>query len=395
MSTLKVNKIEATGTTDGGIEIDSDGHVQLDGVQLPTSGQLSNRNLIINGACRVNQRQTTPSISSTEAYIGPVDHFEVRTNGGEWQGEATQETVSVNGEFTSCYRIKTTTAETTVSGNDQIVVESLIEGQDIQHLFHSTSSAKSLTLSFWVRSSQPGTYALKLYRADGSSGRQLNKTYTISSEEADTWKYVSETWVGDTAGAAIPDANYEGMRVSWQIAAGPDFTSGTQPTTWTDYSDAIWAAGHSENSFMTTVDATWDVTGVQLEVGDKATPFEHRSYGDELARCQRYYLRVIAHTNNARMATAGNGSVSSCFPTLFLPTTMRAQPSIDISSVGHFTTEGITGGGQQVCTAIGFNAASSTAVTLGVSASGGSTSATGGQLLANTTDGFLELRAEL
>ena len=137
------------------------------------------------------------------------------------------------------------------------------------------------------------------------------------------------------------------------------------------------------------------MTGVQLEVGSKATPFEHESYGQTLAKCQRYYLRVIAHTTNGRMATAGNGSVGGCFPTLFLPTTMRAQPSIDVSSVGHFTTEGIAGGGTQVCTAISFNAASSNAVTLNVTASGGNSAASGGQLLANTTAAFLEIIAEL
>ena len=314
MSTIKVNKIENTSTTAGGVEIDSSGHVQVDGLQMPTAGALSNRNLIINGACRVNQRSATQTI--TTGTIGPVDHFETRASRDEWEGETSQETVSVNNEFVSCHRVKTTTPETTVDGFNQIVVESLIEGQDLQHLFQSTSAAKSLTLSFWVRSSQTGTYVVKLYRMDGGNGRQLNKTYTINS--ADTWQKVTLTWVGDTSGNPISNDVNEGMRVCWQVAAGSGFTSGSQPTTWTEYSNEIWAAGHTENSVMTTDNATWDVTGVQLEVGEKATPFEHRSYGDELARCQRYYEEVYMFSD------AGTTYIRETVP---FKVTKRAAPT--------------------------------------------------------------------
>lgn len=323
MSTIKVNKIENTGTTAGGVEIDSSGHVQIDGQQFPTAGPLSNRNLIVNGACRVNQRQTTPTITGNT--FGPVDHFETRCVRDQWQGQLSQETVSVNNEFKACLRVKTTTAETTVDGTNQIVVETHMEGQDIQHLSHGTSDAKPLTLSFWVRSSRPGTYIVKLYRLDGSAGRQLNKTYTINT--ADTWEYKTFTFVGDTSGNAIPDTTSEGMRVAFQLAAGPDFTSGSQPTTWTTYSNAIWAAGHVENSFMTTVNATWDVTGVQLEVGEKATPFEHRSYGDELTKCHRYFQTFGTGAQFMRGAEGtvySSASLQSWYP---LHTPMRALPT--------------------------------------------------------------------
>ena len=327
MSVIKVNKIENTGTTAGGVEIDSSGHVQIDGQQFPTAGTLSNRNLLINGACRVNQRQTTPTVGSANTY-GPVDHFETRTAGDQWQGQISQETVSVNNEFKSCLRVKTTTAETTVDGTNQIVVETHMEGQDVQHLSHSTSSAKPLTLSFWVRSSQTGTYVVKLYRLDGGSGRQLNKTYTINA--ADTWEYKTFTFVGDTSGPAIPNSTGEGLRVSFQLAAGADFTSGTQPTTWTNYSNAIWAAGHVTNDVMTTVNATWDVTGVQLEVGEKATPFEHRSYADELVKCQRYF-QDFATTDSQIRGTRYNSS-SGVDQTAYLPVRMRDQPNVVIVS---------------------------------------------------------------
>ena len=320
MSTIKVNSIKNTSTDDGGIAIDNSGHVQVDGVQLPTAGPLSNRNLIINGACRVNQRQTTPSGGSGSIF-GPVDHFKTRISGDQWQGETSQETVSVNNEFVFCHRVKTTTAETTVDGINQVVVESHLEGQDVQHLFQSTSGAKPLTLSFWVRSSRTGTYVVKLYRGDGSSGRQLNKTYTINT--ADTWEYKTFTFVGDTSGGAIPNTINSGLRVAFQLSAGSGFTSGSQPTTWTDYSNAIWAAGHTANSFMTTVNATWDVTGVQLEVGEKATPFEHRSYGDELARCQRYFIAI----HDPRLRGTVNSTTIVQRIGMTLPTTMRAAPT--------------------------------------------------------------------
>ena len=343
MSVIKVNKIEHTGTTAGGVEVDSSGHVTVDGVQMPTAGALSNRNLIINAACRVNQRQTTPSVGTANTY-GPTDHFKTRTSADQWQGQLSQETVSVNNEFVSCYRVKTTTAETTVDGTNQVVVESLLEGQDVQHLYQSTSGAKSLTLSFWVRSSQTGTYVVRLYRMDGSVGRLLNKTYTINA--ANTWEYKTFTFIGDTSGNAIPDTVDEGLRVSFQVAAGATWTSGTQPTTWTTYSDAIWSAGHVTNSFMTTVNATWDVTGIQLEVGSKATPFEHKSYGDELARCERYFLKIPANTGHY-LAQTTNGYTRLA---MLFPTPMRAAPTVSGTGwalgstthavVGYYTTQG-------------------------------------------------------
>jgi hypothetical protein len=341
MSTLKVTNIEHGSTTDGGIQLDSDGHVTIDGQQLPTTGALSNRNLIINGACRVNQRGTTPTITANT--FGPVDHFETRCERNEWQGQLSQETVSVNNEFTSCLRVKTTTAETTVDGTNQITVETHMEGQDLQHLFQGTSGAKPLTLSFWVRSSQTGTYVVKLYRLDGSNGRMLNKTYTINS--ANTWEYKTFTFAGDTSGGAIPNTVNEGMRIGFQLATGSGFTSGTQPTTWTAYTNPIWAAGHVENSFMTTVNATWDVTGVQLEVGEKATPFEHRSYGDELARCQRYYQELDMGDNNnvlhMNFTRYSHGSGNPFAYTTF-PVQMRAAPSF--SFLGEtFNSSGYTG----------------------------------------------------
>ena len=337
MSTLKVNKIEATGTTDGGIEIDSDGHVQMDGMQLPTTGALSNRNLFINGACLINQREANQEWTESDAKFGPTDHFETRVVGDEWQGETSHETVNVNNEFVRCHRVKTTTPETTVDGTNQIVVESHIEGQSLQHLGWNTSAAKSLTLSFWVRSSQTGTYVVKLYRV-GDAGRQLNKTYTIGS--ADTWQQVTLTWDGDTTGGAFPNDSTQGIRVAWQLAAGGDFTSGTQPTTWTDYTNPIWASGHTENSFMTTDDATWDVTGVQLEVGDMATPFEHRSYSDYLIQCQRYFLKIAGDANNY-MAQTTNGYTRV---TLLFPVTMRAAASCSSSGWSLWGTAGAVSG---------------------------------------------------
>ena len=348
MSTIKVNKIENTSTVDGGIEVDTSGHVTVDGLQMPTAGPLSNRNLLVNGACLINQRQTTPTVGTANTF-GPVDHFETRTAGSQWQGQLSQETVSVNNEFTSCLRVKTTTAETTVDGTDQIVVETHMEGQDIQHLHQSTSGAKSITLSFWVRSSRPGTYIVKLYRLDGSAGRQLNKTYTISTSD---WEYKTFTFVGDTSGGAIPDTSSEGMRVSFQLAAGSDFTSGTQPTTWTAYSNAVWAAGHSENSFMTTVNATWDVTGVQLEIGEKATPFEHRSYCDELAKCMRYFQKQVYPLVICGMSASDQINKSNWFnyavPMRATPSTLTIKDNTGTAGKVHFQPLNSGGSNQNI-----------------------------------------------
>ena len=142
-----------------------------------------------------------------------------------------------------------------------------------------------MTLSFWVKCSVTGTYCVGVYGGDGP--RMLNVAYTINA--ANTWEYKTLKIEGDTGGTMNDDTG-EGIRLAWNLSVGTDY-QGTDSTSWVNYVTTAWANSQVTNTFVTTASSTFFLTGVQLEVGSEATPFEHRSYGDELARCQRYYER--------------------------------------------------------------------------------------------------------
>tara|TARA_S200002703_G_scaffold65857_1_gene56956 strand:- start:429 stop:1577 length:1149 start_codon:yes stop_codon:yes gene_type:complete len=382
MSKIKVNRLENTSTANGGIDIDTSGHVQVDGLQMPTAGPLSNRNMLINGSMVIDQRNSGTVADTTGASYLSCDRWSY-VYAAASKFTAQQTTTTPVGFYKSLQL--TSSAATSPTSTNAYIVKQIIEGNNIGHLNFGGANAKTITLSFNVKASVTGDYSVAI--TNGANSRSYVTTFNVTSTG---WEYKTITISGDTTGSWAND-NTAGLAVKFDLGSGTDFETAT--------TDA-WQSGDflrtsSSVKFIGTNAATFNITGVQLEVGSKATPFEHENYGQTLAKCQRYYLRVTAHTTNGRMATAGNGSVSGCFPTLFLPTTMRAQPSVAVSSFGHFTTEGIAGGGTQVCTGVGFNAASSNAITLNVSASGGNSSATGGQLLANTTAAFLELIAEL
>ena len=276
---------------------------------------LSNRNLIINGAMQVAQRGT----SSTSSGYQTVDRFNVhKSSFGQLAFTQTQVTDAPAG-FSNSYKFTTTTAETAVDAAESLGIRTALEGQDLQQLGYGTGSAKKLTLSFYVKSSQTGTFAIYFYSAD--TVRIITRTYTISS--ANTWEQKSVTIDGDASGSIDNDAN-ESFQISWCIAAGSNFTS-SDSTSWSAYSTANTYFGHAQNAVLTTTNATWQITGLQLEVGETATPFEHRSFADELARCQRYFQTM---SRTGYMAGRGNGttSVSDCqIPTA---TVLRASPTI-------------------------------------------------------------------
>ena len=287
-------------------------------------GALSNRSLIINGAMTVAQRGTSATLLSGNFTL---DRFKVQNSLlDNLVGTMTQDSDAPDG-FANSLKITTTTAETAIAADEYFYVTQFIEAQNLQQLSFGSSAAKDITVSFWIKSTQTGVFAVSLYTADNS--RVANSTYTISS--ASTWEYKTITFTGDTAGA-INNDNGIGMYVNFHLAAGTNFNSDPTDEAFEAYSDAKWAGGHVQNGVITTASATWQITGVQLEVGDTATPFEHRSYGDELARCQRYFYRMTFGTNNFFLMDtyADNGdSFNSMF--VSFPVTMRTQPS---SSVG-------------------------------------------------------------
>ena len=282
MSTIRANKYENTSTSDGGISIDNSGHVTVDGQQLPTAGALSSRRININGAMQVAQRSTSVTGLSSSNAVQAVDRMFIRINGA---GTFTisQSTEAPDG-FSNSIKWDCTTADSSPGASDFAYIAYRMEGQDIQHLKKGTSSALKTTVSFWVRSSETGTYAFRIVDHDNS--RQVGLNYTINT--ADTWEYKTLSLPGDTSGALGND-NGLSMSLLWWLVVGSDRTSGSLPTAWEATSTADEAAGMTANIAAST-SSDFYLTGLQFEVGEKATPFEHRSYGDELARCQSCLL---------------------------------------------------------------------------------------------------------
>jgi len=281
MSTLKVNNIQnANGTS--AIAIDSSGVATFSKTLVPSSSMMY-RNLIINGDMRIAQRGTSVSGLSSGSGYQTVDRFQFDTDGtiGTWT--MSQDTDVPTGQGFSNSVKYTCTASATISSNAQLRMNHYIEAQNLQHLKYGTANAESITLSFWVKSNKTGTFAIWTYALDGT--RVISNLVTISS--ADTWEKKTITIAGDTSGT-INNDNGAGLLIVFQFVAGTNLTSGTLASSWESLVAANLAAGQTINLADSTSNYI-NITGVQLEVGDAATPFEHRPFDAELARCKRYY----------------------------------------------------------------------------------------------------------
>jgi len=262
-SELRVDKVSSTTSP-------------YDPVFSTTGGALSHRNVIINGAMQLSQRGTSASSVTSSQYL--CDRWEYETLGEETV-TLSQSTDSPSG-FSNSFKVEITSADSDVIASDYAVVKQVIEAQNLQHLKYGSSGAETITLSFHVKSSVAGTYAVGLEH--GETASYYSKTYSISS--ANTWEKKTVTFTGNTA-TAINNDNGAGLHVNFALTAGTSYTTGSNGA-WGAITN--WFANHAVN-VIGTANATFFITGVQLELGTVATPFEHRSYAEELQRCMRYY----------------------------------------------------------------------------------------------------------
>jgi len=329
MSTLKVNTIQDT-TGDTALTFDSSGNTTIskklssvNGNNFPSAGALSHRNLIINGAMQVDQRNT--ALTGNSGYT--LDRWKCEKDGMDQLAWSIAQSTESPAGFSNSLHVDITTAETTVDGQEYAVISQRVEAQDLQHINSGTSDARSVTLSFWVKSPKTGNHSVYIDKAD-STNRHINKTYTVSS--ANTWEKKTLTFPGDTdSSGTIANDNGVGWNIGWNLAAGSGATS-TDSSSWVDWTMAGFAYGHAVNC-VDNASNNFYLTGVQLEVGDTATDFEHRSYGDELLRCQRYCWvqgGTDTYTTFANGTIAGSTSFEG---RVGLPTTMRAKPSVTFS----------------------------------------------------------------
>ena len=289
---------------------------------------LSNRNLIINGAMQVAQRGTSSSSQGHHT----LDRFQATSDATYTTAVITQEQAADGPDgFTNSYKITVGTTEASGAGKYFYVQHKSIEAQNLQHLAFGSSAAKKITLSFWVKSSVTGTYTMSAFRHDAQ--RIYPKTYTIDA--ASTWEYKTITMDGDTSGTIAND-NGRGIDLYFVLSAGSNYNTGTDDQ-WAAYVTTNFAANHAADVLGTT-SATWQITGVQLEVGDTATPFEHRSYGDELARCQRYF-QVLTDSHHVHRGATGTAYSTAALQSNFnLHQTMRANPTMSNDTGGATVT---------------------------------------------------------
>jgi len=242
------------------------------------------KNIIINGDMSIAQRGTSVSglTNTSSQYL--IDRFKWYEGGAPtFQFTMSQDTDVPTGQgFAKSIKLDCTTAQGSLGAGDQNILWQRIEGQNLQQLKYGTSSAESLTLSFWVKSSKTGTYIAELYQPDGSRG--ISKAYTISA--SNTWEKKTITYAGDTSGT-INNDNGAGLDIYFFLSAGSNFQSGTLATSWQSYSVGDEAVGQVNLADSTA--NNWWITGIQLEVGTSASDFEFLPYDVNLRRCQRYF----------------------------------------------------------------------------------------------------------
>jgi hypothetical protein len=275
---------------------------------------LSNRRININGNFFIWQRGTSAiTVSGDDDFT--CDRFKGWANGG---GTFTveQSTDVPSNEFEFSAKLINTAVDSSVAAGDDYRWATDIEGYDVARLAYGSSDAKTATLSFWVKSSLTGTYCGAFYSTTAS--RHYIYEYTISS--ANTWEKKTITVEGDTTGS-WNRTNGNGLRIYWGFGSGSD-VQGTAD---------VWAAGEkwettNQAAWIGSASATFYITGVQLEVGETATPFEHRSFGDELRRCQRYFFREGNVGDALHYLTTGPVAGQRWYFQA-LPVQMRADPT--------------------------------------------------------------------
>ena len=319
------------------------------------------RNRIINGDMRIDQRNAGASVTLDGSGVYPVDRWRCdEASDGDATGEQVQD---VPTGFVNSLKITTTTADGSLSSNQYMAANQFIEGFNTDDLMWGTANAKTITLSFWVRSSLTGTFAAGIDNNAGDRSYVFN--YTISV--ANTWEYKTVTIAGDTSGTWLTN-NQRGLGLRFGLGSGTAF-EGTVGS---------WQAGSKFSSsgavsVIGTLNATWFITGVQLEVGSVATPFERRPYGTELALCQRYFWTSasVAGDQNPRISSGiAYSTAATAQHAVMYPVEMRATPTINSLSGNHIYSPVIGG---KTITSVSLVGASKTGTTLSTAGSTGLT----------------------
>ena len=361
MSTLKVNKLRDTAGSADAITLDPNGGAVLAGVTTVTSVKVGaavtisesgieasgigitcasinggaiggRRNIVINGDMRVAQRST----SSTETNYATVDRFKIYRDGTDEAPTQSKHTLSTSDTpYSSGFRYSyhlTNGNQTSVGADDTIVMQTRIEAQDMATCgWNYTDSNSFITISYWVKSSVSQTFYNLIRVLDGTA-QMYDFPIALT---ADTWKKVTHSIPGNS-NITFDNDNDVGLLLEWVLFRGTnDTTSGHTSNAWATYSGTDRVPDMT-NTWYDTDNATFEITGVQLEVGSQATPFEHRSLGEELALCQRYYQRFVDSATGGNYLGIGcNYSTAQSYMFIRFLQEMRATPTIDQTGINN------------------------------------------------------------
>ena len=324
MSTLKVDGIRSNSASSDAITLASDGTCTAN-----ITNNLSNRNLIINGAMQVAQRGT----SSTTNGFATVDRFYVSYGGTDEaptqaQADVASGTTPYTLGFRKSYKITNGNQTSGAGAGDYVAYVYKVEAQDIANSgWNYVSSSSNITLSFWVKSSVAQNFYGYVRSNDGTEQSYPFETGSLS---ADTWTKITKTIPGNS-NITIDNNNGNGFEFLFWPYIGTTYTdAGVSLNAWAAYASGT-RTPVSTSTWYTTNDATFEITGVQLEVGSVATDFEHRSYAQELALCQRYFYTQDALTPNDIIFNGYFGGGNGRRP-YQLPVTMRAAPNVTFNS---------------------------------------------------------------
>ena len=280
------------------------------------------RNIIINGALLVAQRGTSFSSIANNAYsLDRWLYYEI----GDSVSDASQSTDTPNNNFKNSLKLDVQTADTSVATGDLTCFLQKIEGLNTYQLGWGTSDAETVTLSFWVKSTKTGIHS----GAFKNSAQDRSYVFEYTVNVSNTWEHKTITVVGDTSGTWLTTSGI-GVQVTFALMAGTDFTK-----TAGSWGDGNNYGSDNQVNVMDSASNEWYITGVQLEVGSQATPFEHRSFGEELSLCHRYYYEISTNTHDGYKypmfdAHAWNSSaINVCIK---LPVVMRTSPTLTFNN---------------------------------------------------------------
>ena len=346
---------------------------------------LAAKNFVINGAQNVAQRGTSSTGlgGSSGYYVTDRNKLVFSTS-----GRLTMEQVADGPSgFLNATKLSCTTADTSIGAGENFLFSQYFEGQNLQSLKKGTSDAVPITVSFYVKANSSATYGMEVYDLDNT--RSISTTFDVTTG----WTRVEKTFAGDTTGA-LDDDNNASLAIFLWLHAGSDSNSGTLNTSW----NSVTAANRTDSnntSFFDSTSRTFFITGWQMEIGEKATEFEHEPFETTLRKCQRYYLKRLAGSAYSYWAAGHNATHAAARLSQNFPVEMNHIPVLETSAASTFYVYSVDTVDLSDVPTINNPSVWGSAVTF-PTASSGLTAGRGANAIANaTTSAYLAFESEL